>query len=750
MIKTIKQTQYEIMAFDLENTVDPESVKNNETRMWLGCLIGEDDKLGDDVFYYDIVDFVDKLEELTKPIGRSNKHKNLMIYIWNLAHEWSFILPELVRRGLKPGQISPRKGKSGMSYEAVTNKSVSSVWTAGIKFNSNGGIIRFRDLAKLLGGSLKNAAKSLKTETQKGDDEGDLIDYEAPRPKGYIPTELEKEYNYNDCRIIIEILQKINNTEDKYFWKSLSAASWSASTFIGETYKKYKKPMAQYRKDYPQLYDKENDFIRKTIKGGICYATPYHQGENIKTPVFHIDAHQMHPSQMYFKFFPYGHGKYFKGEPPKDRINAVHVLVSYSGVKLHSNINCLNRGTFFADGLELWLWDFEIPTMYKCYEDKGWDVYTGQNNCEEYHYPILSDFLKALNAVVKEKKFSQRLNDDYVGSLVSRFSNLRKGPKGRMLNTEYSVDFSKLVEQNVIIELENLKSAEDKALLMGLFLARLSAVLRQKHKANKDFRHITLIEEAHRLLSKVEYGDSGSKKSAVETFSDLLAEVRKYGEGLIIVDQIPNKLAPEVIKNTNTKIIHKILARDDKETVGDSMMMNDKQKEFLSALETGQAVVFTEGLSKPVHIAIQRVTDTNEAEISDELVRNRFLHYVNMKANNQLKELYIKDEVIERFYEKYNQELMKFANQYRNKSLSYSANEFMNEINSFCKNQDKNMKSKCESESVLDILAKEKSNHSSLNGYKERLCVFSKKYFIYKDLKGGLKDEQLANLVRFL
>ena len=421
-----------------------------------------------------------------------------------------------------------------------------------------------------------------------------------------------------------------------------------------------------------------------------------------------------------------------------------------SGENISSHIDMLKAAFTSAFPMEGSMPQLLEEAMYKCYEDKGWDVYTGQNNCEEYHYPILSDFLKALNAVVKEKKFSQRLNDDYVGSLVSLFSNLRKGPKGRMLNTEYSVDFSKLVEQNVIIELENLKSAEDKALLMGLFLARLSAVLRQKHKANKDFRHITLIEEAHRLLSKVEYGDSGSKKSAVETFSDLLAEVRKYGEGLIIVDQIPNKLAPEVIKNTNTKIIHKILARDDKESVGDSMMMNDKQKEFLSALETGQAVVFTEGLSKPVHIAIQRVTDTNEAEISDELVRNRFLHYVNMKANNQLKELYIKDEVIEKFYEKYNQELMKFANQYRNKSLSYSANEFMNEINSFCKNQDKNMKSKCESESVLDILAKEKSNHSSLNGYKERLCVFSKKYFIYKDLKGGLKDEQLANLVRFL
>lgn len=75
-----------------------------------------------------------------------------------------------------------------------------------------------------------------------------------------------------------------------------------------------------------------------------------------------------------------------------------------------------------------------------------------------------------------------------------------------------------------------------------------------------------------------------------------MAEVRKYGEGMIIVDQIPNKLAPEVIKNTSTKIIHKLLARDDKDTVGDAMLMDDKQKIYLSALETGQVVVFSENM----------------------------------------------------------------------------------------------------------------------------------------------------------
>ena len=121
-----------------------------------------------------------------------------------------------------------------------------------------------------------------------------------------------------------------------------------------------------------------------------------------------------------------------------------------------------------------------------------------------------------------------------------------------------------------------------------------------------------MIEEAHRLLSKVEYGDSGSKRTAVETFTDMLAEIRKYGESLIVVDQIPNKLASEVLKNTNTKIIHRLLARDD----NDTMLMDDRQKEYLSALEIGQAIVFSEGMSRPLHIQIDAATDTGGIEVS--------------------------------------------------------------------------------------------------------------------------------------
>lgn len=312
------------------------------------------------------------------------------------------------------------------------------------------------------------------------------------------------------------------------------------------------------------------------------------------------------------------------------RINPFELI---EGEVISAHVDMLKATFTSAFPMEASMPQILEEAIYKCYEDKGWNIDTNEN--EKYGdeafsgecdcFPIMSELLEALKEVVASKNFGPELKSNYEGSLISRLSNLTVGSKGSMLNCPHSIDFTCLVKRNVILEMEELKSPEDKALFIGFVLSRLSAVIKNEHKKNPEFKHLTLVEEAHRLLSKVEYGDSGSKKGAVETFTDLLAEVRKYGEGLIVVDQIPNKLASEVLKNTNTKIIHKILAKDDKEAVGDTMLMDDKQKQYLSALSVGEAIIFTENTDKPVQVQITPVSDTSEAEIEDQTVRKRFL-----------------------------------------------------------------------------------------------------------------------------
>ena len=51
---------------------------------------------------------------------------------------------------------------------------------------------------------------------------------------------------------------------------------------------------------------------------------------------------------------------------------------------------------------------------------------------------------------------------------------------------------------------------------------------------------------------------------AVETFAQLLSEIRAYGQGVVVADQVPVRLAPDVLKNTGLKIAHRTVAADDR------------------------------------------------------------------------------------------------------------------------------------------------------------------------------------------
>jgi len=269
--------------------------------------------------------------------------------------------------------------------------------------------------------------------------------------------------------------------------------------------------------------------------------------------------------------------------------------------------------------------------LYRTYELLGWNTETGENKylhdrsfawSEEAHgryFPTMSLYVEVVVQLVNEKGFDARLRDDYIGSIRARVESLTEGAKGRIFDTQRSIDFNDLIDKKVIFELEDVKSPEDKSFIMSLILSRLSATLKARHKKDPKFKHITLIEEAHRLLSKPTPGDSDSKRMGVEMFTDLLAEIRKYGECLIVVDQIPNKLASEVLKNTNTKIIHKLFSKDDKDSVGDTMALDEKQRNYLSYMMPGECVVFSQGWKKPVNVQVDKIEDagTDEPDIAD-------------------------------------------------------------------------------------------------------------------------------------
>lgn len=317
----------------------------------------------------------------------------------------------------------------------------------------------------------------------------------------------------------------------------------------------------------------------------------------------------------------------------------------FPGEKITSRADML-KATFEASfAMEAAIPQIMEAAIYRAYEDKGWDIETnlwygaeGKNAAQDPFaagvcaFPTLSDFVVAIKEVTEKQGFDERLKNDYIGSLNARIESLLVGAKGQMLNTPRSIDFASLVHRKVVIELEEIRSGAEKSLLMGFILTNLLQAVRHAHEAADGFQHITLVEEAHRLLSRYMPGDSMNKKQGVEVFSDMLAEVRKYGESLIIVDQIPDKMTPEVLKNTNTKIVHKLFAQDDKDAIGNTMALSDEQKAFLSNLPPGRAIMFSQGWTKAIQMQVEeKVPPKERGSIAD--IRQAALNYYAEEEN---------------------------------------------------------------------------------------------------------------------
>jgi DNA helicase HerA-like ATPase len=262
--------------------------------------------------------------------------------------------------------------------------------------------------------------------------------------------------------------------------------------------------------------------------------------------------------------------------------------------------------------------------LTRVYEEAGWDLALGEPAKGGAAYPALTALQRAAERVVTEIGYSQRITDDVLGFIRVRLASLRLGTTGRFLEGGHPIDFGTLLRKNVVLEIEDVGDDADKAFLMGTVLIRLAEHLRLTHRSARPtagpaatrLRHLTVVEEAHRLLRRAEPATTaatGAAGHAVEMFAGLLAEIRAYGEGLVIAEQIPARLVPDVIKNTAVKITHRLPAADDRDAVGATMNATPRQSRFLVTLAPGQAAVFSDGMDFPVLV---RIKDGSEREVA--------------------------------------------------------------------------------------------------------------------------------------
>lgn len=224
-------------------------------------------------------------------------------------------------------------------------------------------------------------------------------------------------------------------------------------------------------------------------------------------------------------------------------------------------------------------------------------------------FPSMRDFYHEVESVVEERDYQGESRANVKAATVGRLKQLLVGSAGFMFSDTQGTGtpMSALFERPCVLELNDL-NLQDKALIT-MFVLMFLREYRELHPSDR-MTHVTVVEEAHNILGQVESKGSGdgagadTRAKAVEAFCNMLAEVRSLGEGLIISDQSPNKLAPDAMRNTNVQIAHQLRDGNDREAMANAMIMDEEQRDFLGKLAPGRAAVFYTGLPKATFLAI--------------------------------------------------------------------------------------------------------------------------------------------------
>lgn len=256
---------------------------------------------------------------------------------------------------------------------------------------------------------------------------------------------------------------------------------------------------------------------------------------------------------------------------------------------------------------------FGSDVISKCYKLKS----------HRYIFPTMQDLKEEIDYYIEnELTYEGEVKGNIRSAMQARIDSLCVGAKGFMFNTTEMSPFDSILSQNTVFELEGLADDSDKAFALGLLIIYISEYRQTRKEVSYDeimgLQHILVIEEAHRLLKNVsnEHNeDVGNPKGkAVDHFTNMLAEMRSYGQGVIVAEQIPSKLTPDVIKNSSNKIVHRLVAADDQQAVANTIGISVEDAVYLGRNRVGIALCHKEGMALPVLVKMNQVADNRTTD----------------------------------------------------------------------------------------------------------------------------------------
>lgn len=228
-------------------------------------------------------------------------------------------------------------------------------------------------------------------------------------------------------------------------------------------------------------------------------------------------------------------------------------------------------------------------------------------------FPRLSDVNdEFIDRLMTNLGYARENTQNISAALRTRFRSLMYGWKKELLDNsgisgliwdeqdkkwkDSKLTWEELFDSPCVMNLSYAGDDQDRAFIMSLLLQflyeyRIAEAEAKNYSFNDNVcRHLVVVEEAHRVMAQCLNPELPQYKSGL-MFSNFLSEVRAYGQGMMIVDQVPTRLIEDAIKNTNVKIIHKLVAADDSQRMAECIGLTSVQQKVIAKLSIGQAVL---------------------------------------------------------------------------------------------------------------------------------------------------------------
>ncbi|MFX0056533.1 MAG: hypothetical protein ACFFAD_16515, partial [Candidatus Hermodarchaeota archaeon] len=172
---------------------------------------------------------------------------------------------------------------------------------------------------------------------------------------------------------------------------------------------------------------------------------------------------------------------------------------------------------------------------------------------------LLNDLWDAVEETASTLGYGDELAANFYGALTSRMRRmLRKHILVDIYNTEEGITWEQIADNNIIFDMSRLPR-DDRAFLMGLLAAGLH--MYKSFNRTKEMTNLLVLEEASYILTPTKVQDlygPDATQTLLYKMVDLFTTGGGNGLAAMAIEQLPGRIAPEIVKLIVNVIAHTI------------------------------------------------------------------------------------------------------------------------------------------------------------------------------------------------